>query len=174
VSPATPRDRWSWSTTPGRPALRIGDAEREDAVNALGEHFATGRLSREEYDDRAEAVLRARTAQEVAPLFGDLPAPHPMVLTGAPWGAASRVPAQAQGRGATPKRSAPHVPWVPIFLIVLGTVLLLDAPGALLVVLAGLWWLSMSVRWRRARQQWATRWGGPGGPHGFSGHRHRC
>ena len=40
--------------------LRIGDADREHAAAALGEHFATGRLSKEEYDERAQRVWEAR------------------------------------------------------------------------------------------------------------------
>ena len=32
--------------------LRIGDAERDHAAKALGEHYATGRISKEEYDPR--------------------------------------------------------------------------------------------------------------------------
>ena len=60
-----------------RSGLRISDAEREAAVSALGEHFAAGRLTREEYDERSERAYAARTAAEVAPLFTDLPAPHP-------------------------------------------------------------------------------------------------
>ena len=39
------------------PELRIGDAEREAAVTALGEHYAAGRLTKEEYDERADAGL---------------------------------------------------------------------------------------------------------------------
>ena len=44
------------------PELRIGDAEREAAVTALGEHYAAGRLTKEEYDERAERAWAARTA----------------------------------------------------------------------------------------------------------------
>ena len=37
------------------PELRIGDDDREAAVTALGEHYAAGRLTKEEYDERADA-----------------------------------------------------------------------------------------------------------------------
>jgi len=56
--------------------LRIGDTEREAAVAALSEHFAAGRLSKEEYDERTAAAFTARTSGTLAHLFVDLPAPH--------------------------------------------------------------------------------------------------
>jgi hypothetical protein len=59
------------------PDLRIGDAERDAAVAALGEHFAAGRLDAQEYDDRTSAAWAARSAGALTPLFADLPAPHP-------------------------------------------------------------------------------------------------
>ena len=43
-------------TTPSQgPELRIGDAEREATISALGEHYAAGRLTKEEYDERSDA-----------------------------------------------------------------------------------------------------------------------
>jgi hypothetical protein len=53
--------------------LRIGNAEREQAVQALGEHFAQGRLSPEEFDERMTAAYAARTAHDLDRLFTDLP-----------------------------------------------------------------------------------------------------
>jgi hypothetical protein len=54
--------------------LRIGDAERDQATAALHDHYAAGRLTRPELDDRLTAVLEAKTAAELAPLLADLPA----------------------------------------------------------------------------------------------------
>lgn len=76
-------------------SLRISDAEREDAVSSLGEHYAVGRLTREEYDQRAEAAWAARTRGELAPLFTD--------LGQAPGPARSTVRGQASVR--------PYRPW---------------------------------------------------------------
>lgn len=58
------------------PEPRIGDVEREGAAWALGEHFAAGRLTQDEYDERAGLAWEARTHSDLAPLFGDLPQPH--------------------------------------------------------------------------------------------------
>jgi hypothetical protein len=55
--------------------LRIGNAEREQAVQALGEHFAQGRLTPEEFDERMTAAYDARTASDLDRLFLDLPRP---------------------------------------------------------------------------------------------------
>lgn len=53
--------------------LRIGDAEREEAAAALGEHYAQGRLSVEEHAERLDRVWAARTRADLAPVFRDLP-----------------------------------------------------------------------------------------------------
>lgn len=58
-------------TTPD--PVRIGNAEREAAVRELGEHFAEGRLDPEEYEQRTSAAYAARTTDDLAPLFKDLP-----------------------------------------------------------------------------------------------------
>ncbi len=100
------------------PELRIGDTEREAAASALGEHFAAGRLTREEYDDRSTAVWAARTNADVAPLFADLPTPH------VPSARKTRPAALSRGRHF-------RVPWLPVILMVL----------VLSAVLGGPWWL---------------------------------
>jgi hypothetical protein len=60
--------------------LRIGDAEREQAAAALGEHYAQGRLTAEEHAERLDRVWAARTRAALHPVFRDLPvAPRPEV-----------------------------------------------------------------------------------------------
>lgn len=53
--------------------VRVSDAERDQAVAELSEHFEAGRLSQEEFEDRAGRALRARTGSDLAELFADLP-----------------------------------------------------------------------------------------------------
>ena len=65
------------SSQPTGPELRIGDSEREAAVAALGDHYAAGRLTKEEYDERAARAWEARTRSALWPLFSDLPRPEP-------------------------------------------------------------------------------------------------
>lgn len=61
------------STPTSGSRVRIGDADRDAAAAALGEHFASGRLDREEFDERLERAWAARTADDLDPLFIDLP-----------------------------------------------------------------------------------------------------
>ena len=53
--------------------IRIGDAERTAAAQELGEHFAQGRLTPDEHQERLDRVMGARTAAELTPVFSDLP-----------------------------------------------------------------------------------------------------
>jgi hypothetical protein len=62
-----------------RPPIRIGTAERDAAMKALGEHLEAGRLEVDEYGERSARASVATTAPELAALFDDLPAPHPLL-----------------------------------------------------------------------------------------------
>jgi hypothetical protein len=53
--------------------MRIGDAERDRAIASLGDHFAAGRLTAEEFDQRMDQALKARFNEDLEPLFADLP-----------------------------------------------------------------------------------------------------
>jgi len=55
-------------------SLRVSDAERDAAVQTLGEHAAVGRLTLDELEDRASQALTAKTRGELAALTSDLPA----------------------------------------------------------------------------------------------------
>jgi hypothetical protein len=61
------------STSPMGSRVRIGDAERDTAASELGEHFAAGRLTREEFDERLGRAWAAKTRDDLEPLFLDLP-----------------------------------------------------------------------------------------------------
>jgi hypothetical protein len=62
--------------------VRIGDAEREAAATNLREHYARGRLTLEEFQQRLDAVFAAKTDNEVARITADLPHTDPYA---APW-----------------------------------------------------------------------------------------
>jgi hypothetical protein len=55
------------------PAVRAGDAERHECVEALTEHHVLGRLTVEELDRRQRAALVAVTQEDLAELVADLP-----------------------------------------------------------------------------------------------------
>jgi len=54
-------------------SVRIGDAEREAAVSALNRHYAEGRLTSVEHDERITWALAAQTSGDLDKLFADLP-----------------------------------------------------------------------------------------------------
>lgn len=56
-----------------RREIRVSDAERDQAVAELSEHFQSGRLTQEEFEDRSGRALQARTVSDLAGLFNDLP-----------------------------------------------------------------------------------------------------
>ena len=55
------------------PGVRAGDADRDAAAAALGEHFAQGRLTLDELSSRLEATLTATTHGELSEAARDLP-----------------------------------------------------------------------------------------------------
>ncbi|WP_198042863.1 MULTISPECIES: DUF1707 domain-containing protein [Actinoalloteichus] len=66
------------------PEVRIGDAEREEAVEVLGRHLADGRLDITEYGDRCARASTARVRSDIAAVFADLPQPRPAFLNPRP------------------------------------------------------------------------------------------
>ena len=58
---------------PTRDHIRVSDADRDRAVTELSEHFQTGRLTQDEFEDRSGRALRARTGSDLGELFTDLP-----------------------------------------------------------------------------------------------------
>jgi Domain of unknown function (DUF1707) len=67
--------------------LRIGDADREAAAESLREHYAQGRLTLEEFNQRLDAVFKATTQSQLNLLMRDLPhaarPSAPLPVTGA-------------------------------------------------------------------------------------------
>jgi hypothetical protein len=61
---------------PTRPDIRVSDADRTAAAEALRRHCLAGRLSIEELDERLAEAYAARTEGELAELVQDLP-PEP-------------------------------------------------------------------------------------------------
>lgn len=55
----------------------MGDAEREEALQALGDHMSAGRLDIDEYGERTARVAASKTRGDLLELFKDLPDPKP-------------------------------------------------------------------------------------------------
>ncbi|GAA4905045.1 uncharacterized protein DUF1707 [Actinomycetospora succinea] len=155
----------------GRDGLRVGDADRTAALDALGDHLAAGRLDVDEFGDRSARAAVAVHRVDLAELFTDLPAPHP-TLPEAP-----RPPAPA---APAPRREArnDHLPVRPpvaglgiaILLVMMLPVMVLGAvttgsAGGLLVL--PLLFVILGHAGRARRGRWHGRgpgdhWGPPG------------
>jgi hypothetical protein len=80
--------------------IRVSDADRERITGRLREHFAEGRLTSDELDERVSAALNAKTFADLRPLMADLPEPvpappraaHPRPASPPPWVAYRRGP----------------------------------------------------------------------------------
>jgi hypothetical protein len=62
--------------------MRASDADRDRTIEVLAEASAQGRLNPQEYSDRSNAALEARTLGDLAGLTADLPAPSAAASSG--------------------------------------------------------------------------------------------
>jgi hypothetical protein len=114
--------------------IRVSDADRERAAARLREHFAEGRLSPDELDERIAAALTAKTVGDVRRILADLPGPVPAPPQ------ARQSPPWAPRPGAAFRRRPRILP-----LAVFALIAALAIPGAewlflaLLQLLAVLW-----------------------------------
>jgi hypothetical protein len=149
----------------GRPVndyMRVSDADRERVAERLREHFAAGRLTSEELDERVTAALGAKTAGELQTVLSDLPEPAP---AGPQPG---QVPPPWAGRPGFRYRRGPRL--LPLALFLLFALLLFHGGGFvffalfkialvlfLVATLAGIFTVARFRR--RARRYWQS---GPG------------
>lgn len=119
---------------------RISDADRDAAVEMLREHFELGRLTDDEFSERMAATLAARTAQDLEPLFVDLPQPHPTLLSAPSFTnppAANRLPAQRR-EGGVPQRGRD---WIAVAQALVWPA----AIGLMILGRGGWWWILAAV-----------------------------
>jgi Domain of unknown function (DUF1707) len=125
------------------PELRIGDAEREAAAASLREHYAQGRLTTEEFNERLDAVFKATTQSQLNLITRDLP-PTARPSAALP---VTTVPGSSGGQRDRQDWSGgyrPRLGLYPLIIAALGTWLLLFElhlrafpwPGKLAVFLA--------------------------------------
>ena len=133
------------------PDLRIADADREAAAAFLREHYAQGRLTLGEFNQRLDAVFAATTQRQLSALTRDLPravapsAPLPVTST-------------AGGRerdGREPSGWRARLGMIPVIIAVLTAWLLISDlhlwmfpwPGRVAIFLA----IFAAVRWLMRR-----------------------
>jgi hypothetical protein len=151
--------------------IRTSDAARERVTARLRDHFAEGRLSREELDERVTATLTAKTVGDLRRVMADLPGPGLSLQPADP-------PPWAARRGPVLIRRGPRL--LPLALLLLLAAVLLPGGGwVLLGFLQALlvFWLLMGVvavfaaarfrrrmlrQWQQVHSQYQS-WEWPGG-----------
>lgn len=81
--------------------MRVSDAEREAAAAELREHFASGRLTQDEMDERLTSVFAAKTRADLNAVFTDLPS------SGHGWASASAPGGGSSGASGSSRSSGP-------------------------------------------------------------------
>ncbi len=100
------------TATPDDPSsrLRVSDADRDGAIAELSTHFQAGRLTADEFEDRAGQALQGRTAADLAALFTDLPRQPQAVTSPAASAPAASAPAPPSAGPSWPAR-LPRAPF---------------------------------------------------------------
>ena len=90
----------------GNAGLRASDADRDVLRGLLSEAFADGRLDREEFDERTDQLLRARTLGDLPPIVRDLVSMTPAVPRPAGLMSPDELQAKAVERWRSDRREA--------------------------------------------------------------------
>jgi hypothetical protein len=137
---------------PGDPRIRASDADRDRAAALLREHHAAGRLDAEEFHDRMNKALDAKTLGELDELMTDLPAIDLYQLPDAslrrrPVSRQSLLPAD-QGGSGSPVRFSPGTVAMGAWAVVTSA---LVALWAVMAVVGGgtwfPWWALIAIPW---------------------------
>jgi len=131
--------------------IRVSDADRDRVTDQLRDHFAAGRITSAELDERLLAALGARTFGDLRRIMADLPGPVPALPGAAP------PPLRATPAWATRR----HPPFSPLIVLALLAALLLPPAGWLLATFVNVilvFWLMTFVAgvaaFRRSQRQW--------------------
>jgi Domain of unknown function (DUF1707) len=92
--------------------MRVGDAEREAAAAELREHYASGRLTLDELNERVDKAFAATTRGDLNALMTDLPSARPGWSSAGASGpsGSSALPPGAPGAGGPFGPSGPFGP----------------------------------------------------------------
>jgi hypothetical protein len=138
---------------PGDPRIRASDGDRDRATELLREHHAAGRLDAEEFHDRMNRALDAKTLGEIDELLADLPAidlyqlPDASLRRSAPNTRQSLVPRDPDG-SANPVRFSPGTVAMGAWAVITSALVAIWAVMA--VVGSGTWfpwWALIALPW---------------------------
>jgi hypothetical protein len=155
---------------PANPQMRASDGDRDRAAALLREHHAAGRLTAEEFEERLDAVYRAKTLGEIDQLMADLPSidlyhlpDESMRRTARASSPPPRIPGDGHGRLSPAWRTA-WGSWASVSLV-LFVIWLISAIGNHSA--NGLWFLWVAGPWGAVllgRWLFGAHPGGPGRP----------
>ena len=138
---------------PGDPRIRASDADRDRVASLLREHHAAGRLTAEEFHERMDRALEAKTLGELDELMTDLPAidlyqlPDASLRRGPTRPGQSLLPADRGGHGS-PARFTPGTVAMGAWAVVTSAMVAIWAVAA--VVGGGTWfpwWALIALPW---------------------------
>lgn len=134
---------------------RIGNSERDTAVQQLRVHLDAGRLDQATYDERVASALAATTQDDLDPLFRDLPPvvtstptyelyPHQSLATTSPSPYANDLTEPSPYAAPTPyltpePRPVPWIASIPPWLRIVFTVMIVSVVVAM--ASHGGWWI---------------------------------
>ena len=135
--------------------MRVSDADREALTARLRDHYAEGRLTQDELDERVSVALTAKTFGELRTLTTDLPGPAPVP---------PRTAVRPSRGGPPPWRYHRHRTPLPLFVLI-GLLLVLASGGGWAVFgffrLILVFWLAMMLTrfviglvYRRRHRHW--------------------
>jgi DUF1707 SHOCT-like domain len=132
-------------------SIRLSDADRDRVIAQLRDHFAAGRITPSELDERLSAALNSKTFGDLRRIMADLPGPVP-----APLGA---TPPPLRATPAWTVRRQP--PFPPLILLALLAALLIPGTGWLLAAFVNvilLFWLmplvAGAIVFGRSQRRW--------------------
>jgi hypothetical protein len=138
---------------PGDPRIRASDADRDRVASLLREHHAAGRLTAEEFHERMDRALEAKTLGELDELMTDLPAidlyqlPDASLRRGPTRPGQSLLPADRGGH-SSPARFTPGTVAMGAWAVVTSAMVAIWAVAA--VVGGGTWfpwWALIALPW---------------------------
>jgi hypothetical protein len=137
---------------PGDPRIRASDADRDRATALLREHHAAGRLTAEEFDERMNAALDAKTLGEIDELLADLPVIDLYRLPDESLRRPAGLPHQSlvprDPRGTSPARLPPGAVAIGAWAAVTGTLIAIWAVTAVIGIGTWIpWFLLVAIPW---------------------------
>ena len=136
------------------PNMRVGDAEREAVASQLREHYADGRLTLDELNERLDQAFAARTWADLNTVTRDLPVARPLAV-GTPSGSSGSSDSGSAGssrQGFGAGLLAPVMALVWLFVALSASIFLFghgDRPIAVVLILAALAFLRRLIGGRR-------------------------